>query len=138
MAQAVIRVADFREHQVRVKAIVGEAAGSLGGGIRRRTSSARNATGRRLIRLILATRHHKRVISFSIMVERDFVLALDHVEVAKRILRGSNATGVVRLSELVESSFEVSKGLIGMTLLEQRAAAAQRSVGIGLRIESRS
>src|SRR2546425_3110298 len=135
MAQAVIRVADFREHQVCVKAIVGEAAGSLGGGAGRSTSTARNATGRGLIRLILAPSNDKRLISFSIMIERDFVLALDHVEIAKRILRGSNATGVVRLSELVESSFEVSKGLIGMTLLEQRAATAQRGVRIGLRIE---
>src|SRR3989441_3140177 len=137
MAQAVIRVADFREHQVRVKAIVGEAAGSLGGGVRRSTSTAGNATGRGLIRLILAASNDKRLISFSIMIERDFVLALDHVEVAKRILRGSNATGIVRLSELVESSFQVSKGLIGMTLLEQSAAAAQRGVRISLRIESR-
>ena len=72
------------------------------------------------------------------MIERDFVLALNHVEIAKRILRGSNATRVVRLSELVESGLQVSKGLIGMTLLEQRSAAAQRGVGIGLRIESRS
>jgi hypothetical protein len=68
------------------------------------------------------------------MIERDLVLALDHVEVAKCILRGSNPTSVVRLRELVESSFQVSKRLIGMTLPEQRAAAAQRSVRIGLRV----
>src|SRR5205807_10121706 len=136
MSQTLIRFTDFREHQVRVKAIVGEAAGSLGGGIRRSTGSARNVAGRGLIRLILAASNDKRVISFSVVIERDFVLALDHVEVAKRVLRGSNATRVVRLGELVERSFQVSKGLIGMTLLEQRAAAAQRSVRIGLRIES--
>ena len=90
----------------------------MGGGIRRRTSSACDGTGRGLIRLILATGNDKRLISFSIMIERDFVLALNHVEVAKRVLRGSNATRVVRLGELVERSFQVSKGLIGMTLLE--------------------
>ena len=62
---------------------------------------------------------------FEVMIERNFVLALDHVKVAKCILRGSNATGVVRLSELVERSFEVSKGLIGMTLLEQSATTTE-------------
>ena len=52
------------------------------------------------------------------MIERDFVLALDHIEIAERILRGSDTACVICLSERIQRRFQQRQGLISMTLFE--------------------
>ena len=67
------------------------------------------------------------------MIERDLVLALDHVEVAERIFRGSNSARVVCLRKRIQRRFKQRQRLICMTLFEQSAAARERRRRVGLR-----
>jgi hypothetical protein len=66
------------------------------------------------------------------MIERDTVLTLDQIEIAKRIFRCSDATLIVRLGVQLKRRSQIPNRLIGVPLLEQRTAARQRSGRIAL------
>src|SRR5262249_1917181 len=104
MSQSVIRVANFREHQVRVETVIrGRRSGRLRSSrSSRRAGQARGAVRSRLVGGITAAPGRKRLVGFLIMIEWDFVLALNQVEIAPRVFRGRNSTRVVGLREIFQ------------------------------------
>ena len=128
----VIRVADFRQHQVCVKTIVGGTRGGFSRRARGRAGPARDTAGGSLACFIFATRGNEGFVSSLVMIDGNFVLALDQVEIAECVLRRGNSARILGLSEKIQSSLEIAERLIGMALLEQRATATQRWVWISL------
>src|SRR5215510_1613102 len=104
MSQSVIRVANFREHQVCVETVIRRgSSGSLRSSrSRRRAGQARGAVRSRLVGGITAAPGSKRLIGFLIMIECDFVLALNQVEITQRVFRRSNSTRVVGLRKIFQ------------------------------------
>ncbi len=121
----VIRVANLGQHQIRVKAVVRE----TGRGFRRGAGGGSAAPGESVCRrpalFILAPRHHECLVSFLIMIEGNLVLTLDHVQITKAVLSGSDAARIVCLSVKIERGLEIAECLIGMTLPEQCAPPSE-------------
>ena len=96
MPETVIRIADFREHQVRIEAVVGGgAAGSFSSGARGGSGAAGNAVRGSLVGGVSAAPGHEGFVSRSVMIEGHVVLALNHVEIAEGIFGRGDAPAVV-------------------------------------------
>ena len=74
LAQAVICVANLRQHQVGIKAVVDSAGCGLGGSAGGRSGAAGNRVRGCLSGLVFAGRGAEGFIGFLIMIEGDFVL----------------------------------------------------------------
>ena len=106
-AHAVVRVADFSEHEISVELVVGHAEA-------------------RLKRALLADGLKESVMRVPVVFDGDCVLSLTNVEIAERIVGGGHAFRVIRSLEKIERVLQARQSLIRMPALQKNSTLLQR------------